>query len=104
MSNKKSRKTAKFWSPYQGNEALGRFVFGDGSMSRLVITKRQALEVGEVFVGISMTSKEWEVVKKQVKESKLVVKSPGLETFITDVEVVIRDNTRHLLKVMKKKK
>lgn len=54
-------------------------VFGNGGQTQTLVTKRQALEIGEAHVGVSITDEEWLAIKEQIHASPLVDRNKSLE-------------------------
>lgn len=58
---------------------IGRIVFADGGKTQYLVTKRQALEIGESLVGISISEDEWCAIREQIHASDLLSKHAQLE-------------------------
>ncbi len=54
-------------------------VFSNGGQSQMLITKRQALEIGEGLVDINITKEEWFAIREQIHASNLISRDKTLE-------------------------
>ena len=74
----------------------GQVVCGDGSLSQWCVTKRQALEIGEVFVGIGITPEEWLAIKEQIHVSPLPSHDENLENMVSQFQGCAEEMLRML--------
>jgi hypothetical protein len=89
-------KTAYLGYPFEGNRAIARIIFSNGTESQPLVTKRQALEVGESLLGIFLDEAEWLVVKEQIHASELIDKSQELEELVCRLSIQIEDFARSM--------
>lgn len=89
-------KSAYLSFPIEGNILVARIIFKDETESRLLITKRQALEVGEALLGISLDEFEWLAVKSQIHASNMINRSSDLEEIVTKIDILTEDTRRIL--------
>jgi hypothetical protein len=90
--------------PFGGNLPVARIVFSDGNESVPLVTKRQALELGESLLGISLDEFEWFAIKEQIHASELTSKSKELEEFASHFSIQMEDFRREMEKFLKEMK
>ena len=61
----------------------GQIVCSDDSLLQWCVTKNQALEIGQAFVGISITEEEWLAIKEQIHASPLPSYDEDLEEAVS---------------------
>jgi hypothetical protein len=66
--------------------AFGKIVFSDGNSTQRLVTKSQALEIGEGFVGITIEPDEWKIIRAQIHASSLISHNEELEEFCSTCE------------------
>ncbi|MEI6480099.1 MAG: hypothetical protein WCO12_01070 [bacterium] len=78
----------------------GQIVCSDGSLLQWCVTKSQALEIGEAFVGINITPEEWLAIKEQIHASLLPNHDEELEKALNQFQGCAEEFTIHLKKVL----
>jgi len=65
---------------------MGCIVCSNGKESQQLVTKRQALEIGEGLVDLLITDTEWLAIKEQIHSSPLLDKSTQLEEAVNSLQ------------------
>jgi len=63
-----------------------RIIYSNGNESQTLVTKRQALEIGESMIGICVTYNEWLAIREQIHASNLPDKDSILEHMCNEMQ------------------
>lgn len=89
-----------YLNPLHGG-AVAEIRFRDGSISQLMITKRQAVEIAGAMLGIKIDEFELAVLKDQINRSRLISENTGLEEFCNEMQNQMNTMERELDDVYK---
>lgn len=90
-----------FFTSVPDFEMFGQIHFPNGESSDVLVTKRHALEFGEILVGISITDEEWMIIRQQIHESKLLDKNSELEELARKVQTALAELKNKLGTILK---
>lgn len=79
----------------------GQVVCSDGSLSQWCVTKSQALEICEVFVGIGITPEELLAIKEQIHASPLPSHDEDLENMVSQFQGCAEEMIAHMEALIK---
>jgi len=88
-----AKKAAYFEMSVVGH--VGSIFTRDGNETQPLITKKQALTIGEALIGISITEKEWETVKEEILASPLIDDDPALEAWANEFSGHVSEQIRN---------
>lgn len=93
-----------FFTTVPNFEMFGQIQFSNGNTSDILVTKRHALEVGEVHVGISITDEEWSIIRQQIHDSNLLDKNSELEELVNQAQTMFAELKNKLGAILKEQK
>lgn len=81
---------------------VATIVFSNGNKSQTLVTKRQALEIGEGFVGISLSDEEWLIIRQQIHGSSLLERNAQPEEASCKMQGKLNELLRLVRKAVEK--
>jgi len=79
-------------------------VYSNGNKSQALVTKRQAIEIGENMVGICITEHEWLAISEQIHGSSLPDKDAVLERMCNQLQGDLEELKHQIEKFMRLEK